>query len=304
MTTVSRGLFRWLYWRCATFENFADRLSHIWTFGLLLLLASIISWNHNYNKPISCWVPNEFTEGMQQYADKTCWHKQFVYLHPDVEVPLYAQTKLSTTKLLHLWLPVILCFQALLFKLPNLLINILHGFSGISFDKIAGLTSGFENLNMQERNILSKQTSRYIYNWRKQFASCLPTISYGALVDCQSPTLHQHHCTNKSCRHFPDIKGSTDWKFNIIWYIKKMVELADDPNVTVIRPHDLDQFCNFIGEDGTMALKLIGANSSELFVGDVVCSMWMLRNRRHNPQQALQPSSPEVLGIPHGAKVV
>ncbi|XP_045160972.2 innexin unc-7-like [Mercenaria mercenaria] len=382
MPTVSHGLFRWLLWRGATLENFADRLNHFWTFGLLLLLACIISWNHNYNKPISCWAPVEFTKGMQQYADEICWHKQFVYLPLDAELPSYAQTRLPMKRSLHMWLPIILCFQAFLFKLPNLLMYILHQYSGISFDKLARLTSGFENMNMQERIILSKQTSRYIYNWCKQFANCLPwrlltilwlivkvlyciniivqiclvntflasrdpltgySISYGKAITrnifssdsslwADSPAFPRLILCDFQIRKLRVVQRYTvqcnlngnnfnELVFMFLWvwfvfvavatclslvvwtlrtiipifrkrYIKKVMELADDPNFTVIRPHDLDQFCNFIGEDGTMALKLIGANSSELFVGDVVYNMWMLRSRGGNPQQALQPSAP------------
>ena len=36
---------------------------------------------------------------------------------------------------------------------------------------------------------------------------------------------------------------------------------------------DVAMVTDLVGEDGVMVLKLIGANSSELFVGDVVCGL-------------------------------
>lgn len=38
-------------------------------------------------------------------------------------------------------------------------------------------------------------------------------------------------------------------------------------------PADFDKLCGVIGEDGVMLLKLVGSNSSELAVRDVVCGM-------------------------------
>ncbi|XP_045194977.2 uncharacterized protein LOC123550610 [Mercenaria mercenaria] len=78
-------------------------------------------------------------------------------------------------------------------------------------------------------------------------------------------------------------------------YITNAMGLADDLDIRTMQHHDLGKFCNLIGEDGVMALKLAGANSSELLVSDVVYNMWNLRTKDSRPQQAGQiPSVPEV----------
>lgn len=200
MPSISRGLYRWLFQRSAVLEDFADRLSHFWTVGLLLVLACVTSWRHTYTSPITCWCPSQFTGALVVYTHSYCWNSYAIQYEENTEeamnrlnlsagfglfhkngMPVVSQMepeslldKASTTTTLYQWLPLILCFQALLFKLPNIVLYTFHGFTGISFDKIAGLTSGYENLNLVERQQLGRQISRYVYRWCTRFAGCPP----------------------------------------------------------------------------------------------------------------------------------
>ena len=190
MPTVSRGMFSWLFHRGARLEDFADRLNHVWTFGFLLLLATIISWKHGYQHPISCWCPAEFSDAMVEHVHKTCWHSYFFrpadskstnipfflndFGNPVVSQELTETDEDSAVTTYYQWVPVILCLQALLFKLPDVLMQIFHGFSGLEFRKIAGLTAGYHHLDLSERQKLANQISRYIYRWCKLFPCGVP----------------------------------------------------------------------------------------------------------------------------------
>ena len=171
MPSVSRGLFRWLFHPAATLEDFADRLNPVWTVGLLLILASVLSWRHAYMGSISCWCPSSFTTHMVTYSEMECWNKDVTYSVMSAN-NISDDIRLSTNYAR--WLPLLFCFQALLFKLPNIVLHVCHGYSGISFDKIAGLTNDYENLNIQEREILARQIARYVYRWCRQCGDCLP----------------------------------------------------------------------------------------------------------------------------------
>ncbi|XP_053405548.1 innexin unc-9-like [Mercenaria mercenaria] len=436
MPTVNKGLYKWLIGRGTTLEDFADRLNHFWTFGLLLLFASIISWKQGYNKAINCWVPAEFTDSMVNYAEATCWNSYFIHYLRDQEkadeeilemfnitFPRYftgrhhlrpwvesdpikmsdsLRTKMSTTRTLYQWLPVILCFQALLFKLPNLLMYILHGYSGVSFEKISGLTSGYKNMNLQERDLLCRQIARYLFNWCCQFINWLPwrllsllwlivkilycvniiaqmslidsflkttdppidnSTSYGdvimgnlfennATLWKQSPAfprevmcnfeiiqLRNVHQYTVQCNLTANFFNEYVYMFLWVWllfvaivtclslvfwllkalipvfrkrYIKKAIAVADDTDVPAIPQYNLDRFCDVIGEDGVMTLKLIGANSSELLVSNVINSMWKLKiddlsSQRSGqvlsvPEVLVQPSAPVASGTSDEAK--
>lgn len=64
--------------------------------------------------------------------------------------------------------------------------------------------------------------------------------------------------------------------FSCCRYIKRFIELGDcttkDAAVHV-SDQDVSLVTSLLGQDGVMVLKLVAANSSELLVGDVVCSI-------------------------------
>ena len=173
MPTVSRGLFRWLFQGGARLEDFADRLNHVWTFGLLLVLGAVISWKNSYSDPISCWAPQEFTNALVEYTHKTCWNLDTYFLPMEDDIPLPNSVNFRT-KSYYQWVPFILCLQALFFKLPNVIMYVLHSFAGLDFNKIHGLTDGYQHLNLNERQDLANQIARYIYRWCNMFPRGLP----------------------------------------------------------------------------------------------------------------------------------
>lgn len=183
MPTVGKGLFRWFFCSGARLEDFADRLNHVWTFGLLLILGAVISWKYGYESPISCWSPAQFGHAQVAYTHQTCWNSYFIQYSfeknedNELQIPIVTQELSGKYKYditFYQWVPIILCMQALLFKLPNIFMYILHGHSGIDFDKIAGLTDGYQNLSLSERHGLAYQISRYIYRWSKMFPRGFP----------------------------------------------------------------------------------------------------------------------------------
>ena len=171
MPTVNRGLFRRLFQGGARLEDFADRLNHVWTSGLLLVLGAVISWKNNYSDPISCCAPAYFTQAHVNYAEKICWN---MYTYSDFIPNEKIRLKPNFVKSYYQYVPLILCFQALLFKLPNVIMNILHSFSGVDFHKVNGLTDGYQHLPMAERQNLAIQIARYVYRWCTIFPCRLP----------------------------------------------------------------------------------------------------------------------------------
>ena len=191
MPAASRGLFRWLFRGGARLEDFADRLNHVWTFVLLLVLGAVISWKHGYQSPITCWTPAHYEESLSQtdFVDQTCWASYYFFKEldkkdttfggyieslPFVTQGISEELKEQATMTYYQWVPVILCLQALLFKLPHIFMFLLHGISGLDFDKVAGLTTGYHYLNLKERRTLANQVGRYIYHWCKGFPRGLP----------------------------------------------------------------------------------------------------------------------------------
>lgn len=377
MPTVGRGLFRWLFCSGARLEDFADRLNHVWTFGLLLILGAVISWKHGYQSPITCWCPPEFPAASVVYTHKRCWHSYYMYYPKEDEIsdesyhlpivehePKKDESEYITTY--YQWVPVILCLQALLFKLPNIILYIFHNFSGVDFDKIAGLTSGYQNLNLTERQNLASQVARYIYRWCNMFPRGLPwrlltviwflvkclycinvviqmayidrflkttnepydnSTSYGDViydniaknngsfwkvspvfprtVFCDFPIRMLQNIQRWRIQCDLNTNPFTERAYMFLWvwllfvsivtmlsfavwllltilplsrqrYIKRFMELADetgDGKLSKVNDQDASMVSGIIGEDGVMVLKLLGANSSELLVKDVICGI-------------------------------
>ena len=172
MPSITQGLYHYLFRGGASLDDFADRLNHVWTFGLLLLL--VISWKYVYQDPITCWCPAEFTNSHVDFTQRICWASYQYYDMPTDDIPRYSATAPELETTYFQTIPLVLCLQALLFKLPHILVHILHGYSGTSFDKIAGLTDGYDSLTLDDRRNLANQVARYINRWCRMFPSGLP----------------------------------------------------------------------------------------------------------------------------------
>lgn len=78
------------------------------------------------------------------------------------------------------WVPIILLFQALLFKSPNILWRLLNGYSGIKIEKMSVLTDDALMSSPEEREKKVEQMAKYIHNWissekdyRQNFFTCI-----------------------------------------------------------------------------------------------------------------------------------
>lgn len=56
-----------------TDDDFADRLSRVYTTTLLVLLALIVSTKQFVGEPMSCWCPAYFTDSHREYTNTVCW---------------------------------------------------------------------------------------------------------------------------------------------------------------------------------------------------------------------------------------
>ncbi|XP_046552403.1 innexin-19-like isoform X2 [Haliotis rubra] len=101
-------------------QDYVDSINSFWTV-LLLTVCSVGSFAMRYiTTPISCWCPAQFEQSHYTYTQESCflkglYDKKSMYDDHDEKpepVPSY-----------HLWIPLILFFQALAFKLPNIIWN-------------------------------------------------------------------------------------------------------------------------------------------------------------------------------------
>ncbi|KAL3858980.1 hypothetical protein ACJMK2_009250 [Sinanodonta woodiana] len=187
---MSGELLSLLFRREAILEDSADRLSHVWTFGLLVVLAILVAWRQEAYSPIECWSPQHMTGQETRTTGEICWNSYLIhyprgkynneslvldtffktYKIPAVSRKIYAKSfnglDYDVYNTYYQWLPLILLLQSLLFKLPEVLFHVLHGYCGITFHTIAALTNGYQTLTTSEDRLrFSHEVAAYIHNW-------------------------------------------------------------------------------------------------------------------------------------------
>ncbi|OAF69576.1 hypothetical protein A3Q56_02698 [Intoshia linei] len=130
-------------------DDFADRLSHRYTVGFLIVFSGIVSTTQYVGNPIQCWCPAIFTSSHQEFTNKICWIKNTYYL------PLHAiagsnyQFKLNIGY--YQWIPIFLLIQCVMFYLPCYIWRKTADHSGINIPNLIEAAESIQNALYRER---------------------------------------------------------------------------------------------------------------------------------------------------------
>ncbi|XP_033732337.1 innexin unc-7-like [Pecten maximus] len=166
---VWRPFVRHLTQSSVRLNDQCGRLNSTWTVGILVLFA-VLTYGFQFSQDdlVSCWTPQQFTHQMVAYTNRICSDTSTYYVPMFEDIPIrphLRETKVSSKEFKWRWLPLILLIQALLFKLPDLVLSVGQGLVGFRFTKISGLTDGYETLNMADRAQMGRQVGRYMKSW-------------------------------------------------------------------------------------------------------------------------------------------
>lgn len=148
-------------------DDWIDRVSHLWSVCLLLLFAVLVSSGQYVGDPIHCWCPAEFTGTYVAYTKNYCWISNTYYVPMDTGIPRDIHKRQEKELSYYQWVPVILLFQAMLFKMPNVVWHLLNTKSGINMKKICQLTDSAQIGKPDDREQNVKNIARYIDRWLK-----------------------------------------------------------------------------------------------------------------------------------------
>lgn len=100
-------------------DDTVDRINHTYTPNILMFFTAVVLSRQLVVKPISCWIPNDFTGAQGEYAETVCWVTS-TYFIPMAQgtVPLQEDLRYEKRIYYYQWVPFILMVQAALFVVP------------------------------------------------------------------------------------------------------------------------------------------------------------------------------------------
>ncbi|XP_076459596.1 innexin unc-9-like [Babylonia areolata] len=149
----------------ASNDDWVDRLNHVWTVFLFAMFAIIVSTGQFVGDPIHCWCPAEFTGAYVDYAKSYCWIKNTYYIPMDEQIPLETIKRENEELTYYQWVPLILLFQAFMFKFPNIIWRLFNGGSGVNLDKVVEMAEKTQMGSPEDREKTIKHIALYLDRW-------------------------------------------------------------------------------------------------------------------------------------------
>lgn len=151
-------------------SSWSDRFSGTWTFLLLLVLAVITGIRHSIGPNATCWSPSSFTKSMTTYTDNICWLSREIIVDDkfiDSDVPYVRaenpyEANPVKTRTLYQWLPLILAFQALFFRIPDIVLQVLESSFGFGSSKVSNMVTKYDTMASSDKITFAKNLSQYL----------------------------------------------------------------------------------------------------------------------------------------------
>jgi len=161
-------MFSVFFTQTINYSSWSDRFSSQWTFLFLLILAAITGLRHQMGLNAVCWSPAEFTQQMTIYTDNICWLTREITQPNSDDIPTVGIDKYIDNehqeweRTLYQWLPLILAFQALFFRIPDIISRILESLLGFGCSKISKMVNGYNTMTSSDKTILAQNLSQYL----------------------------------------------------------------------------------------------------------------------------------------------
>ncbi|KAK3082805.1 hypothetical protein FSP39_005901 [Pinctada imbricata] len=151
--------------RKSTGDDWIDRVSHLYSVILLVIFAIVVSTGQFVGDPIQCWCPAEFTDAYEAYTNSICWISNTYYIPMEDTIPSDIQARQDREITYYQWVPIILLFQAFLFKVPNVVWKLLHGGAGVDLSKVVKLAEETQCSSPEDRETAVNHLAIYLDKW-------------------------------------------------------------------------------------------------------------------------------------------
>ncbi|KAI1721103.1 innexin domain-containing protein [Ditylenchus destructor] len=99
------------------FDDRVDQLNYLFTPGLILIFAAVVSTKIYAGQPMNCLLPTTFTTELRKYAMDYCFIENIYFVGLKEEIPEVLERENREFKY-YQWVPYLLVLQAALFNLP------------------------------------------------------------------------------------------------------------------------------------------------------------------------------------------
>lgn len=146
-------------------DDWADRASHLYTVVLLIFLTFLVSSAHLVGDPIHCWCPANFPNSQVAYTKSICWVTNTYYVASEEAIPLKIEKREAGQITYYQWVPIILLFMALLFKMPNVIWKIGATSCGLNMQKLVEMSEETVVSDPKSRQERVVSLAKYLHHW-------------------------------------------------------------------------------------------------------------------------------------------
>ncbi|XP_060075771.1 innexin unc-9-like [Ylistrum balloti] len=146
-------------------DDWIDRMSHVYTVVVLVIFTVLVSSGQFFKDPIQCWHPAEFKDSMESYTKWNCWVKNTYYVPMSDIIPEDISSRQEAEITYYQWVPLILLFQAFLFKFPNMVWRIFNGGSGLNLDKVVRFAEKTQMVSPADRDDTINCLAKFMDKW-------------------------------------------------------------------------------------------------------------------------------------------
>ena len=163
-------MFSGYFMTAINYSSWTDRFSGTWNYLFLFVLAVITGIRHSNGPNATCWSPSPFTTSMSTYTDNMCWLDREIVVYDkfvDTDVSYVRAENLykdnpENKRTLYQWLPLIVAFQALFFRIPDVMLQVLESSFGFGCSNVSKMVKKYDTMVSSDRTTLAKNLSQYL----------------------------------------------------------------------------------------------------------------------------------------------
>ncbi|CAJ0955292.1 unnamed protein product, partial [Mesorhabditis belari] len=130
----------------------ADRMNYCYTTIIIALFSMGLTARQYVGTPLQCWVPQQFSDAWEQYAENYCFVYNTYWVNPDSQIPGNVQDRIASQLIYYQWAPFIMGLEAFFFFSLGKVWGILNRRSGLNIESLVKTAQNADEADKTERD--------------------------------------------------------------------------------------------------------------------------------------------------------